>query len=86
MKKLNEGRFLHAKSQIYENEFHVPSFPYSKLSPSFYCSPPPIKDSLPFHQPTHFTITHLPSLFYFRRNNPPLGKANFMSNSTITKI
>ena len=27
MKKLNEGRFFQAKSQIYDNEFHVPSFP-----------------------------------------------------------
>ena len=27
MKKLNEGQFFHEKSQIYDNEFHVPSFP-----------------------------------------------------------
>ena len=27
MKKLNKGRFLRAKSQIYDNEFHVTSFP-----------------------------------------------------------
>ena len=27
MKKLNEGQFFHVKSQIYDNEFHVPSFP-----------------------------------------------------------
>ena len=26
MKELNEGRFLHVQSQIYDNEFRVPSF------------------------------------------------------------
>ena len=60
MKKLNESQFLHVKSQIYDNEFHVPSFPF------FYCSPPSIKDSLPFHQPTPFIIIS-PSL----TSNPP---------------
>ena len=37
IKKLNEGQFLHVKSEIYDNQFHVPSFPF------FYCSPPPIR-------------------------------------------
>ena len=27
MKKLNGGRFLHAKLKIYDNEYHVPNFP-----------------------------------------------------------
>ena len=27
MQKLNKGRFFHAKSQIYDKKFHVPSFP-----------------------------------------------------------
>ena len=37
MKKFNEVRFLHSKLQIYDNEFHVPSFPcpYPKLPPPF---------------------------------------------------
>ena len=53
MKMLNEGQFLHVYLQIYDNKFHVPSFPF------FYCSPRPIKDSLPFHQPTPFIIISL---------------------------
>ena len=53
MKKLNKGRFLRAKSQIYDNEFHVTSFPgrtqnYPPPPPPFYC--------LPFHQPTPFIL------------------------------
>ena len=56
MEKLKEGQLLHVKSQIYDNEFHVPSFPF------FYCSPPPIKDSLPFHQTTPFVVISLINL------------------------
>ena len=52
MKKLNKGRFLRAKSQIYDNEFHVTSFPGRTQNypppPPFYC--------LPFHQPTPFIL------------------------------
>ena len=33
-------------------------------SQTFYCSLPPIKDNLPFHQPTPFIIN--PFLLYFR--------------------
>ena len=37
-----------------------------KIPPSIYCSPPPIKDNIHFHQPTPFIITR-PSL----TSNPP---------------
>ena len=67
MKKLNESQFLHVKSQIYDSEFHVPRFLCCTQNyPLFYCSPPPIKESLPFHQPTPVIIIS-PSL----TSNPP---------------
>ena len=64
MKKLNEGRFLHAKSQIYDNKFHVPSFPCctQNYPLKIQNSPPPTKGSLPFHQPTPFIIIPPPPL------------------------
>ena len=57
MKKLNEDRFLHAKSRIYDNEFPAPSFPcHTQNYPLLLLLTPRIKDSLPFHQPTPFII------------------------------
>ena len=57
MKKLNKDQFLHARSQIYNSEHHVSSFPcHTQNYPLFYYSSPPIKDSLPFHQPNPFNV------------------------------
>ena len=64
MKKLNEGSFLHAKSETCDNELRTSDFPSSDrkypLPPSNY-STPPIKDNLPFGQPTCFPCHYTPT-------------------------
>ena len=65
MKELNRGRFLHAKAPTCENEFHAASFPFRILKYlTALFSPLPIKENLPFHQPTPFIMPHF--LLYFR--------------------
>ena len=63
MKKLNKGRFLRAKSQIYDNEFHVTSFP--GRTQNYPRPPPPLL--LFIFPPTHSFYSNPLSL----TSNPP---------------
>ena len=61
MKKLNEGRFLMQNLKFMITNFMFQVFlAVLKITPSFYCSPPPTKGSLHFHQPTPFILIPLP--------------------------
>ena len=64
MKKLNEARFFRANYELvnfWQRILYAKfSWPYSKTLPLPYCSLPPSKDNLPFHQTTPFIMT--PSL------------------------
>ena len=62
MKKLNKGRFLRAKSQIYDNEFLVTIFPGRAQN-----SPPPPPFLLFTFPPTHSFYSNPLSL----TSNPP---------------
>ena len=77
MKKLNKGRFLHAKSQIYDNEFHVTSFPGRTQN---YPPPPPFL--LFTFPPTHSFYSNPLSL----TSNPPTIRYGTVIETRYSKL
>ena len=58
----NEDRFPHVKPRTYCNEFNAMHEVFRAVPPPPpYCSPPPMKDYLPFHKPTSFIMTIPPA-------------------------